>query len=345
MKLLDVTPAESLTSLAGLQRYLLRTSSKPRMLSAKGYLGMSEEDKDAHDDARILYLNRELTVDTPAVAGALRDVRLLLRSNYGKASGRHGLMLSGPSRAGKTHTALAILRATMNRYIADYPDPRTWGAVPLVFIDVPPAATAKSMMHQFCDFLGMARGPRFTLEELTHMATQTMARGRTALIVVDEVHNLSGSSAITKEAIRALKGLSNALPATFIYCGVNLEQNGLLTGDEGLQIAGRFTLRRMLPHSYSSLHDRDEWGRTVRAFEDGVGLMNNGQPGLDNDEEYLFNRTNGSIGSLSFLLRSAAIELILSDATREHGEERITRELLDSIPLDLAAERGSNFDG
>ncbi|WP_082492185.1 TniB family NTP-binding protein [Leifsonia sp. Root4] len=345
MKLLDVTPAESLTNLAGLQRHLLRTSSKPKTLTAEGYLALSEEDKEAYDDARILYLNRELTVDTPAVTAALSDVRRLLRSNYGKASGRHGLLLSGPPRAGKTHTALAILRATMNRYLADYPDPRAEGIVPVVFIDVPPAATAKSMMHQFCDFLGMTRGPRFTLEELTYMATQTMLRGRTALIVVDEVHNLNNSSANTRDAIRALKGLSNALPATFIYCGVNLEKNGLLSGDEGLQIAGRFTLRRMLPHSYGSLHDRDEWGLTVQAFETGVGLINAGERCLDAHEEYLFSRTSGSIGSLGYLIRSAAIELILSDAVHEHGEERITRELLDSIPLDLAAERGADLDG
>ncbi|MEC5186231.1 hypothetical protein RCH12_003715 [Cryobacterium sp. MP_3.1] len=345
MKLLDVTPAESLTNLAGLQRYLLRASSKPRTLTAEEYLTLSEEEKEAHDDARILYLNRELTVDTPAVKAALSDVRRLLRSNYGKASGRHGLLLSGPSRAGKTHTALAILRATMNRYLADYSDPRPEGIVPVVFIDVPPAATAKSMMHQFCDFLGMTRGPRFTLEELTYMATQTMLRGRTALIVVDEVHNLNNSSANTRDAIRALKGLSNALPATFIYCGVNLEKNGLLAGDEGLQIAGRFALRRMLPHSYGNLQDRDEWGLTVRAFETGVGLISAGERYLEGHAEYLFSRTGGSIGSLGYLIRSAAIELILSDAVREHGEERITRELLDSIPLDLAAERGADLQG
>ena len=111
-----------------------------------------------------------------------------------------------------------------------------------------------------------------------------------------------------------------------------------------MQIAGRFTLRRMLPHSLASLSDRVEWGLTVQAFETGVGLINTGERCLDVHEEYLFSRTNGSIGSLGYLIRSAAIELILSDTVHKHGEERITRELLDSIPLDLAAERAADID-
>ncbi|GAA3882554.1 ATP-binding protein [Leifsonia kafniensis] len=344
MKLLDVSPAESLTSLAGLERYLMRASEKPPTFSPSEYLCLSEKEKEAHDDARILFLNRELTVDTPAIMAARIDVRRLLRANFGKPSGRHGLVLSGPSRAGKTHTALAILRATMNRNRTEYPDHQSFGRIPLVFIDVPPAATPKSMMHQFCDFLGMPRGPRYTLEELTYMATQTMLRGCTTLVVVDEIHNLSTSSAITIEARRALKDLSNVLPATFIYSGVNVETSGLLSGDEGMQVAGRFTLRRILPYSFGSIEARDSWASTVEAFESGLGLMNGGEHSLTGQEEYLFSRTNGSIGSLGYLLRSAAIELILSDAIHEQGGERITRALLDSIPLDIAAERGAGSD-
>ena len=47
---------------------------------------------------------------------------------------------------------------------------------------------------------------------------------------------------------------------------------------------------------------------------------------------YLHQRTGGMIGSLSHLIRGAAIEAILN------GTEQITRQLLDGIGLDHAAE-------
>ena len=55
--------------------------------------------------------------------------------------------------------------------------------------------------------------------------------------------------------------------------------------------------------------------------------------GLD---EYLFGRTNGMIGSLSQLVRGAAILAI------QNGTEQITKELLDLVPVDHAAQRATN---
>ncbi len=51
--------------------------------------------------------------------------------------------------------------------------------------------------------------------------------------------------------------------------------------------------------------------------------------------EYLYQRTGGMIGSLSQLVRGAAILAI------EDGTERITRDLLDCVPVDYAAARAT----
>ena len=50
-------------------------------------------------------------------------------------------------------------------------------------------------------------------------------------------------------------------------------------------------------------------------------------------DEYLYRRSGGMIGSLSQLIRGAAILAI------EDGREQITRDLLDIVPVDYAAER------
>ncbi len=49
----------------------------------------------------------------------------------------------------------------------------------------------------------------------------------------------------------------------------------------------------------------------------------------------LHRRTSGMIGSLSHLIRGAAIEAILD------GSEQVTRKLLDTIDVDHAAESGT----
>ena len=49
-------------------------------------------------------------------------------------------------------------------------------------------------------------------------------------------------------------------------------------------------------------------------------------------DAYLHERTDGMIGSLSHLIRGAAVEAILD------GSEKITRETLDRVGLDHAAE-------
>jgi hypothetical protein len=50
-------------------------------------------------------------------------------------------------------------------------------------------------------------------------------------------------------------------------------------------------------------------------------------------DEYLDRRSGGMIGSLSQLVRGAAIVAI------EDGSEQISKKLLDSVPVDYAAQR------
>jgi hypothetical protein len=60
------------------------------------------------------------------------------------------------------------------------------------------------------------------------------------------------------------------------------------------------------------------------------------EPGmLTGLDEYLFARTNGMIGSLSQLVRGAAVLAI------QDGTEQITKDLLELVPVDHAAQRTS----
>ena len=111
------------------------------------------------------------------------------------------------------------------------------------------------------------------------------------------------------------------------YAGIDLEHQGLFTGIRGRQIAGRFTLIPAVAFPLSG-----EWQSLIVTLEQALRLHQH-QPGtLAMLDKYLHQRTGGMIGSLSHLIRAGAITAILD------GSEAITRDLLDTIPVDHAAQ-------
>ena len=108
----------------------------------------------------------------------------------------------------------------------------------------------------------------------------------------------------------------------------------MFAGTRGRQIAGRFTVIPATPFAYGTAEQREQWRALVATMESTLRLHKH-QPGsLVALDEYLYRRSGGMIGSLSQLIRGAAILAI------EDGSERITRDLLDIVPVDYAAERG-----
>jgi len=124
-----------------------------------------------------------------------------------------------------------------------------------------------------------------------------------------------------------LKYFTEHLPATFIYAGINVERSGLFTGVRGKQLAGRCTLIRT-----GAFPCHSEWQALIATLEETLRLHHHQAGTLVKPAKYLHQRTGGMIGSLSHLIRAAAISAILD------GTEAITRTLLDSVPLDYAAE-------
>ena len=124
-----------------------------------------------------------------------------------------------------------------------------------------------------------------------------------------------------------LKYFAEHLPATFVYAGINVERSGLFTGVRGKQLAGRCTLIRT-----GAFPCHDEWHGLIATLEETLRLHRHIGGTLVKLARYLHQRTGGMIGSLSHLIRAAAISAILD------GSEHITRALLDTVPLDYAAE-------
>ncbi|MEV6844466.1 hypothetical protein [Actinoplanes sp. NPDC051411] len=90
-----------------------------------------------------------------------------------------------------------------------------------------------------------------------------------------------------------------------------------------------------MPLASGTSEQRTAWRALVSTLETMLRLQQHRAGTLVELAEYLYRRTSGMIGSLSQLVRGAAILAI------EDGTEQITRDLLDQIPVGYAAERAT----
>ena len=153
------------------------------------------------------------------------------------------------------------------------------------------------------------------------------------LVCVDELHNLKLATRSGAEVSDQLKYFAERLPATFVYAGIDVEAQGLFAGVRGRQIAGRFTVIPAAPFAYGTGAQRGQWRALIAILESLLRLHRHRTGNLVRLDEYLYRRSGGMIGSLSQLVGGAAILAI------EDGSEQISKQLLDSVPVDYAAER------
>lgn len=339
MKLFTDEVLEPLTRAEGLASYLKGSEEPLALPDADSYNNMSPEAREELNTKRIAYLGSDLTIRTPEIRSAILKVVHLILLNGTRNSGRCGLMISGESGTGKTTAAKAAMKYVYTRYRRDQPELDRLGRVPVVYIEVPPGSTGKALASQFARFLGLPVQPRDTLEYLLHLVSSGLTEAGTKLVVVDELHNLKRTNPGNSESVDVLKSLSNRIPATFVYVGINIHQGAFLAEERGRQVAGRFSFEQLGNYGLANEAERNLWNTIIELFEKDLGLISHNPGDLGGLAKYLHERTRGSIGSLAHLLVGAAQMLIFTGRSPEN--ERLTREDLDDVALDLATEIGS----
>lgn len=339
MKLFTDEVLEPLTHIEGLTAYLKSGDEPVAVPDIDGYHNMSPGAREVLNARRISRLGSDLTIRTPEIRSVIRKVVRLILLNGARNSGRCGLMISGESGTGKTTAAKAAMKYVYTRYRREQPEMERLGRIPIVYIEVPPGSTGKALASQFARFLGLPVQSRDTLEYLLHLVSNALAEAGTKLVVVDELHNLKRTNPGNSESVDVLKSLSNRIPATFVYVGINIHQGPFLAEERGRQVAGRFSLEQLENYGLANEAERNLWNTTVELFEQDLGLISHKPGDLADLAKYLHQRTRGSIGSLAHLLIGAAQMLIYIGSDPE--DERITRKDLDDVALDIATEIGS----
>ncbi|MFF1632627.1 TniB family NTP-binding protein [Leifsonia sp. NPDC058248] len=303
------------------------------MLTDRAYTKLSDLERARHDRARILYLSGGIVLGTPQYNRAKLMLTQCFAENIGRNSGHSGLLISGDSTLGKTTICKTLMRHVHKDYRNQFPDFRKHGHVPVVYIEVPAGSTGKLLMRTFADFFGLTVTPSETMVSIRNRVVDTLNAAGTQLVVIDELHNLAARTAGNGESQDVLKNLHNDLAATFLYAGINIQK--MLSGERSQQIGGRFAMLPMHRFNPSRDSDRRTWNGLISSFEQCLPLRHHETGTLTQLGDYLFERTNGSIGSLGRLLTGGAIEAISNPTVTN---EALTQELLDIQRLDLAAE-------
>lgn len=230
---------------------------------------------------------------------------------------RSGVDVKGGLWAAGTGKTTAITQLGKNyQQLVHRDQPRPGGSLPVAYVTVPPAATPKMLAVEFARFIGLPLPSRFSQVELTNKVCDLLCTLRTNLILIDELHNLDLGTRVGAEASDQIKYLSERIPATFVLAGVDLEGNGLFAGRRGGQIASRYSLIRTNPFPYSTSDEQAAWQALVATLENALRLHAHRRGTLLRLSGYLHERTGGMIGSLSHLVREAALDAIINQTEK-----------------------------
>jgi hypothetical protein len=314
-----------LTTLEGWREFTTQDPAPPDLLPADVLAGLGPDERQDYDDARLDYHTRMTVAATSTLRTVVHTGRRLTLLNRHAISARRGLILSGPAGTGKT-TALTQFGKTIEA-IDRRQHPGVGGRIPVVYVTVPPAATSRMLAVEFARFLGLPVTVRANITDVIEAVCGVLIDARVTVVCVDELHNLSLATRSGAEVSDTLKYFSERIPATFVYAGVDLEAKGLFNGTRGRQIAGRFGVIETVGFPRA-----EEWTGLVTTLEEALRLHHHRPGTLEGLAHYLHDRTGGMIGSLSHLIRGAALDAILD------GTEKITRKSLQNVKLDRAAE-------
>lgn len=339
MRIFDDRVTSHLDKRDGLYEFLKTPPIHIPPVTGAEYDLMSAGERDEFNTLRLDHLGTDLVLPTQSVNDVVRHVRRALLGLRNKQVGRGGVIVTGAPTTGKTTASVTAMRKVFNWYAGEVPDWEARQDTPIVYVEVPSGATGKAMLGSFLDFFGLPVLRADTLQVRMRLVCDLMRESRTRMFVVDEVHNMARRTNGNYESSQVLKEIANCVNAVPVYVGVNLDTSSIMTDALGQQLSGRSTAVRLRPNGYRTAEDKRTWKSIVHAFGEELHLLNQPRGALVEHADYLWERTDGSINSLSRLLVGATQDLILG--SRTSSDEVLTIELMDAIELDFTAETRS----
>ena len=315
---------------------------QPPLVSIAELRRMEETDRARHEEQRAVWHANLGPISTPQMLALHEDLDEIVEANRQDGDKVKGAaVLDAYPGLGKTTAAVTFGRDFHRRQIALYGPTTRDGhqRVPVVYVGLTANTTMRSLNAMLCRFYAHPGAERGNALQLANRAADCVLSCGTRLIIVDDVHFLDVNRRDGREVANHFKWLSNQFPVTFLFVGVGLRQRGLLT--EGLapsdaafaQTARRWTPLALGPFEITTDEGRRTWRRLLLALERMVVLANKHHGMVAEDlSDYLYARSTGHFASLMTLVARGCRRAIRT------GEERLTKELLDRVKNDEAAE-------
>lgn len=286
-----------------------------------------EGTKVTEHDPRLLYHGHMNIVVTPEITKALKVVADRVYANRQREGGKIGIIVEGPRGTGKS-ALLRWIGVDWERKLSKLYGPDE-NRIPVIVLNVPPTARGhRNWAGAFARFLGQERESA----DPTVSVIRTMREAGTLLVLIDGIERLR-TAVEAEAAFHYLDMISEETGATFIYCGrgarsivdpltrdneTPLEPNEQPWGDHPLLRTHRIGFSEEESRKFAVIVDR---------FDKNLRLYRHTRGDLLELSHVLHTRSRGSMRALSHLICQAAQQAIRSQ------QERITQELLDSIPL------------
>lgn len=172
-------------------------------------------------EERLAYHSAFVTVRTPAIDALSKSVRtLMILGRHQSVTARPSLIVTGPATTGKTTALLQVGRACHLAH-ATRAAPGD-DNVPVAYVLVPPAATAKTLAGEFARFLGIPVTSRMTQAQITAAVCHTYTAAGVKLVLIDEIHRLNPRTTSGAEAADMIKDITEKTAATFVYAGIDV---------------------------------------------------------------------------------------------------------------------------
>lgn len=311
------------------------------LLSREEMARLSGEELEDYNDARAVWNANPTTVQTAQLTRAYGVMDQVMASNQRDSDRLRGAVVIDAAPAlGKTTIATRYAR-DLHRKLLRRHGPRTpegHQRLPVVYLPLSAGTTLKGLNQKLLRFYGHPAATKATRAELGALAVDCVQSCHTQLIIVDDLHFIDFKHRHGHEVSNHLRGLANEMPVTFCYVGVRLREKKFF--DEGLlgedatyaQTSRRATRCEVAPFTLTTPAGARAWTSLLAALEAHVLLADKRRGMLTDHAKLLHRRTQGCIGSLTNLLDRVCY---LAIAT---GTEIITRELIDQVTIDNAAE-------
>lgn len=309
-------------------------------LDRRQIAALGAEELEDYNEARMVWNANLPTVRTPQMLDAMSVFDQVLASGRRDGDRQRGsIVVDAAGGRGKSTTVQRFAR-DFHRRIYRREGPLTAEGhqrLPVAFIPLSAGVTLKGLNQKILEFYGHPAAARASTTSLGALAVDCVMSCRTRLIVIDDLHFIDFKHRHGLEVSNHLKWLSNEMPVTFIYTGINLAEKRFF--DDGLagpqavysQTSRRATRCTLAPFNLDSDAAHHLWVRTLRAFEEGIVLAD-AHPGMLTDEaREIFRRTQGNLASLTHLIDRACL---LATTT---GAETIDRAIIDAVTIDNAA--------